>query len=240
MSAARTARRRARSLFAPRPPVHRPRRLRRPPGAVTRAADTAPWHAASAVALGLGVAVAVGGPAGLLLGAAAAGWSWRRLRRRRAEAAQKAARARARAVAAHVPLVVELLAACLAAGSGPAQAAEAVGRSVGGPLGDGLVRAALELRLGDEPAAVWARFADRPGCAVPARCMERAGAGGVPAIRDLSRVARESRALRARAATESARRVAVLVTGPLGLCFLPAFLAVGVAPVVVGLAKSLL
>jgi hypothetical protein len=32
----------------------------------------------------------------------------------------------------------------------------------------------------------------------------------------------------------------VLVTGPLGLCFLPAFLAVGVAPVVMGLAGSLL
>ncbi len=88
--------------------------------------------------------------------------------------------------------------------------------------------------------SVWARFGAQPGCEALARCMERAGSGGVPAIRDISRVARESRALRARAAAERARRAAVLVTGPLGLCFLPAFLAVGVVPVVVGLARSLL
>ena len=35
-------------------------------------------------------------------------------------------------------------------------------------------------------------------------------------------------------------RAAVLVTAPVGLCFLPAFLAVGVAPVVIGLADGLL
>ena len=36
----------------------------------------------------------------------------------------------------------------------------------------------------------------------------------------------------------SGRRV--LITAPVGLCFLPAFLAVGVAPVVIGLATGLL
>ena len=37
-----------------------------------------------------------------------------------------------------------------------------------------------------------------------------------------------------------AERAGVLVTGPLGLCFLPAFLALGIVPVVVGLAGPLL
>jgi hypothetical protein len=32
----------------------------------------------------------------------------------------------------------------------------------------------------------------------------------------------------------------VLITGPLGLCFLPAFLVLGVAPVVIGLATAAL
>jgi hypothetical protein len=31
----------------------------------------------------------------------------------------------------------------------------------------------------------------------------------------------------------------VLITGPLGLCFLPAFFCLGVLPVVVGLAEQL-
>jgi hypothetical protein len=45
--------------------------------------------------------------------------------------------------------------------------------------------------------------------------------------------------LRARAADEAearAQRAAVLVAGPLALCFLPAFLCLGVVPVVLGLA----
>ena len=37
-----------------------------------------------------------------------------------------------------------------------------------------------------------------------------------------------------------AERAGVLVTGPLGLCFLPAFICLGIVPVVVGLASSVL
>ena len=41
-------------------------------------------------------------------------------------------------------------------------------------------------------------------------------------------------------AQERAQRAAVLITGPLGLCFLPAFLVLGIAPVVIGLAGEAL
>ncbi|WP_410537406.1 type II secretion system F family protein [Streptomyces sp. KL2] len=139
-----------------------------------------------------------------------------------------------------LPITAELLAACLAAGSAPGEAAGAVGGSVGGPLGAGLVRASAELRLGGDPVAVWARLGELPGAAGLARCLERAGTAGVPAVEPVGRLAAECRAQRARAATERARRAAVLVTGPLGLCFLPAFLLAGVVPVVIGLARSLL
>jgi pilus assembly protein TadC len=37
-----------------------------------------------------------------------------------------------------------------------------------------------------------------------------------------------------------AQRAAVAVAGPLGLCFLPAFLCIGVVPVVIGLATGLM
>ena len=37
-----------------------------------------------------------------------------------------------------------------------------------------------------------------------------------------------------------AQRAAVLITGPLGLCFLPAFLVLGITPVVIGLATRTL
>jgi Flp pilus assembly protein TadB len=175
-------------------------------------------------------------PAGVAAGLA--GWFWQRRRARRA--VEHEAAAGARTVDRQLPLVAELLAACLAAGSEPARAADAVGRSTGGPLGDQLVRAAAELRLGGEPAAVWGGFATLGGCEELARCMERAGSAGVPPVVAVARLAAECRARRTRAAVVRARRAAVQVTGPLGLCFLPAFLAVGVAPVVLGMARSLL
>nr|WP_254693317.1 type II secretion system F family protein [Streptomyces qinglanensis] len=179
----------------------------------------------------------IGGAAGWLVGGAAAWGTWRLLRRR--AAAQDPRSSTERTEEEQLPLVAELIAACLAAGAGPGRAAEAVGSSVGGPLGTRLVRAAVELRLGAEPALVWGRFAERPWGVEFARCMERAGAAGVPAVESVARLAAELRGGRARAAGSRARRAAVLVTGPLGLCFLPAFLVVGVVPVLLGLARSL-
>ncbi|MGK5447477.1 type II secretion system F family protein [Streptomyces radiopugnans] len=206
--------------------------------------------AAMAGAVALGVALA-GGPAGCLLGVVAA-YGVRRLsrdRRARENAAKRAYTGKSNeseslkagvSVTGQLPITAELLAACLAAGSAPGEAAGAVGGSVGGPLGEGLVRASAELRLGGDPVAVWARLGELPGAAGLARCLERAGTTGVPAVEPVGRLAAECRAQGARAATERARRAAVLVTGPLGLCFLPAFLLAGVVPVVIGLARSLL
>ncbi len=192
--------------------------------------------AASAGAGVLGLLL-VGGPAGWLVGGAAGWGTWRLLRRR--AAAQDPRSSTERAEEEQLPLVAELMAACLAAGAGPGRAAEAVGGSVGGPLGTRLARAAVELRLGAEPALVWGRFAERHWGVEFARCMERAGAAGVPAVESVARLATELRGSRARVAGSRARRAAVLVTGPLGLCFLPAFLTVGVVPVLLGLARSL-
>ncbi|CKN25284.1 alanine rich membrane protein [Mycobacterium tuberculosis] len=44
----------------------------------------------------------------------------------------------------------------------------------------------------------------------------------------------------AQAAAAAAERAGVLIAGPLGLCFLPAFLCVGIVPLVVGLAGDVL
>ncbi|MFF5919151.1 type II secretion system F family protein [Streptomyces flavochromogenes] len=142
--------------------------------------------------------------------------------------------------ALHLPLAADLLAACASAGAGPGEAAEAVGRSLGGPLGERLARTAAELRLGGEPAEVWRRFGAIPGATGLARCMERAGSSGAPAAEAVARHAAALRSARARTAAARARRAQVLISGPVGLCFLPAFLAVGVAPVVIGLATGLL
>jgi pilus assembly protein TadC len=143
-------------------------------------------------------------------------------------------------VARQLPLAADLLAACITAGAGPVAAARAVGEALGGPVGERLARGAAEARLGGEPAEAWRALAALPGAGPLARLLERAGESGVPAAAPVARLAAEARAARARAATERARRAAVMVTAPVGLCFLPAFIAIGVLPVVIGLADGLL
>lgn len=143
--------------------------------------------------------------------------------------------------ASDIPLVLDLLAVCLAAGSTPAAALAVVGRAVPGPLGDDLCTVARGLGLGSTSGQAWApvlagrpqslqRAADRFAHA------ERSGAALAPA---LAALAEEQRRVVQLARARAARRVGVLAVAPLGLCFLPAFILTGVLPIVVGLVARL-
>ncbi|MFF3400367.1 type II secretion system F family protein [Streptomyces sp. NPDC002659] len=179
--------------------------------------------------------VLVGGVTGCVVGLGGA-YGVSRWQRRR----KPAAGAEDQEASRQLPLAADLLAACISAGAGPREAAEAVGESLGGPVGERLARAAAELRLGGEPARAWGWFGRIPGAEALGRCLERADSTGAPAAEPVSRLAERFRADRARAVAQRGRKAQVLITAPVGLCFLPAFLAVGVAPVVIGLADGLL
>jgi pilus assembly protein TadC len=180
----------------------------------------------------------LGGLAGVVVGLVAAGvlWRWRA----RQSAAVGAEAYDPGEAARQLPLSADLVAACIAAGAGPVAAAQAVGEALGGPVGDALARGAAEVRLGGEPAGAWRGLAALPGAGALARLLERAGVSGLPAATPVARLAADVRADWARTATARARRAAVMVTAPVGLCFLPAFIAVGVLPVVIGLAGGVL
>ncbi|WP_405916504.1 type II secretion system F family protein [Streptomyces sp. NBC_00728] len=180
--------------------------------------------------------VLIGGLAGVLTGLVA-GFGVRWWRQRHQAPAEEYDVPRA---ARQLPLAADLVAACIAAGASPVSAAQAVGEALGGPVGERLARGAAEVRLGGEPVDAWRRLAAIPGAQGLARLLERAGESGVPAAVPVGRLAAEARAEWGRTATARARRAAVMVTAPVGLCFLPAFLAIGVLPVVIGLAGGLL
>jgi pilus assembly protein TadC len=188
--------------------------------------------------VGVGCAgwVLIGGVVGILVGLAAGfGVRWW-LRRNPAPQEEYDVASAVRLL----PLAADLVGACIAAGASPVAAAQAVGEALGGPVGERLARGAAEVRLGGEPVDAWRRLASLPGAQGLARLLERAGESGVPAAVPVGRLAAEARAEWARTATARARRAAVMVTAPVGLCFLPAFLAIGVLPVVIGLAGGLL
>lgn len=134
----------------------------------------------------------------------------------------------------------ELLAVCLEAGLPVAAALSATAAPIPGRTGVLLRRVAGLLELGADPADAWRVATDTPELATFARAAGRSAGTGA-ALAQVARV--EGTRIRAElidTAQERAQRAAVLITGPLGLCFLPAFLVLGIAPVVVGLAGEAL
>lgn len=155
-----------------------------------------------------------------------------------------AARRQQQRLRADLPLLLDLLRACLCGGAPLQAAATAVGQAVGGPAGARLGRVTAALTVGVPPALAWVELAgDRPETdplGPAARALARSATTGTPAVDVLGRLADDARAESRTAASEAARRAGVLAVAPLGLCFLPAFVAVGVVPVVVGLAAPVL
>ncbi|SOB83215.1 Type II secretion system (T2SS), protein F [Streptomyces sp. 1331.2] len=195
-------------------------------------------QAALAAGAGLATALLVGGGTGLVVGALVAVGAHRRLARAQTPQDRRAAREEELLVR-QLPLSAELLAACLGSAALPSEAVSEVGRSVDAPMGPRLVAIGAELALGAPPELCWTRLGERhPALAPLGRCLIRTSVGGAPAAGLLIGLAQEQRAAAARAAHARVRRAAVLATAPLGLCFLPAFVLIGVVPVVVGLTSG--
>lgn len=217
---------------------------RGPRGAIERAVRALRGGDVAAAAAGLAVAALVGGVPGAAAGCAAAGAGAVLLRRR------------ARRTVPDDPLAVaaglDLLAACLRSGMAMAPAVDAAaGVCAPAPGGGGaadaapalaaaLRRVADLLALGGEPQEAWLALADEPGLEPIARMARRSAESGASLAREADDLARAFRAGAADAAVASAERASVAVAGPLGVCFLPAFVCLGIAPVIVGLAGGIL
>jgi hypothetical protein len=151
-----------------------------------------------------------------------------------------------------IAVQAELLAACLDAGMavGPAlRAVSAVLTDRGPPDGSGVTDgegplALLEsvsamLSLGADPHKAW-RAADLdPDLAPMGAAARRSASGGGGLAQAVREHAAQLRQDTAAASARAAGRAGVLMTAPLGVCFLPAFLCLGLAPVVVGLLGQL-
>jgi pilus assembly protein TadC len=211
------------------------------PGALTGAASAGTAHPGAArdlpvlrLVAALGVAVGVwvlaGGVSGALAAPVAAAACWWVTGRMEPAAVR---RRRERLVAA-VPHVVDLMAACLGAGLSPSAALEHVADAVGPPARDELVAVSARLRLGVDPGTVWRDLARHPQLGGLGRALARAVESGASVADAMQRLSDDLRRT-ARADVESrARAVGVKAAVPLGVCLLPAFVLVGVVPLVAG------
>jgi pilus assembly protein TadC len=132
------------------------------------------------------------------------------------------------------------LAVCLEAGMPVAAAVTAAADPLDGSAGIALRRAAGLLELGGDPAEAWRPALDDPSTGTFARAAARSAATGAALARTARAESTRVRDALADLAEARAQRAGVLIAAPLGLCFLPAFLVLGVAPVVIGLAGEVL
>jgi pilus assembly protein TadC len=209
--------------------VHRLRTLRPPPGhGPARVPIRRRWLMAGAA--GLAAGLVVGGLSGLVVApvVAVAGERWLRRADGTSRAGDRTALTR------ELPGACDLLSVCLSAGVPVGAALAAVGAAVPSPLGPHLAGVAAVVGLGAEPRRAWA---DVPvELAALGRVLVRAGESGATAAPALRALAADGRATVGAEAEAAVRRAGVWVLAPLGACFLPAFVCLGVVPMVLGIA----
>lgn len=203
-------------------------------GAAARSRRLPPWGAA--LPAGVFIALLFGGLLGVAGGAATVVGIAVMLGRLESRE-QRDRRAR---MAADLPIAVDLLAACLRGGVSWGGAVESVAGAIGGPLGDELYGVAARVRLGADPTAAWLALAENPELAPLARTAARTMDSGAAPAPALARLAEDRRRAARAAASSRARAVGIRAVAPLGLCFLPAFVLLGVVPAVAGIARTLL
>ncbi|MGY1591094.1 type II secretion system F family protein [Geodermatophilus sp. SYSU D00708] len=211
---------RARSLAVPQPG--------QVPGAPAPPGPRRRWLLAGAA--GLAAGLLVGGLMGVLT-AGVVGVVGERLLRGR-----DGANTSGSLLSADLPVACDLLAVCLAAGLPVGRALAAVAGALPAPLGAELATVAGLYRLGAPPRRAWDDVP--PELAGLGRVVVRAGESGSAVVAALHALAGDTRA-EARGRRDAAvRRAGVWVLAPLGACFLPAFLCLGVVPLVLGIAAD--
>lgn len=181
----------------------------------------------------LGIAVFVGGWLGLMLAAASLVVLPRWLR------SLESARDRVRRArrAAELPLLCDVLAACLNAGATPQLAVAAIADAGESALQTDLRRISRSLAAGASWDLAWrACDAQLSQVAGVMAASVRSGASAAPLLRSL---ATELRKDRRADRLDAARRLGVHTAAPLGLCFLPGFVLLGLVPIVAGLVVAL-
>lgn len=211
-------------------PTH-PSAVPRSPGPPRRQRDReGAFPLLGALGAGATAALFVGGSVGLVVGAAAAAAAHRAVRRMEPPSARR----RREAIEEALPHVVDLLSACLAVGQAPGPALDQVAAVVDGPLHEELVAVSARLRLGTDPVTVWRDVSRHPHLGPWGRCVLRAVDSGASVADAMARLADDLRR-ESRAGVEArARTVGVRAALPLGLCLLPAFVLLGVVPLVAG------
>lgn len=132
---------------------------------------------------------------------------------------------------------LDVMAACLSAGMPLSQAMTAAADGANPELAEPLRRCSARLSVGARSA--WEALGDTPALVPLATAGRRAAESGTSLADALADTATTYREQAHDAAQAVAERAGVLIAGPLALCFLPAFVVLGLIPTIAGLADEM-
>jgi pilus assembly protein TadC len=139
-----------------------------------------------------------------------------------------------------VGLSLEVAAACLEAGTSTAEALRAAGSaSADRGVAERFAAAAGAVTAGAPVASAWRSWPPDRWFDAVARSCDRSAVSGAAIAAELRRIAQRLRSTARTQRLQQGQRAATLIVLPLGLCFLPAFVLVGVAPLVLSLLPRL-
>lgn len=134
-----------------------------------------------------------------------------------------------------IAVLLDLLAAALRVGSPIPQALSAVGIAASGRLGAKIRRVAAHLALGSEWESAWNHAEEDSGLRAIKSSLAPAWISGAPVAALLDHAKKRVRAERAANDSEAAKRLGVQLILPVALCYLPAFVVLGLVPVLLAL-----
>ncbi|HHV21846.1 MAG TPA: type II secretion system F family protein [Propionibacterium sp.] len=143
-------------------------------------------------------------------------------------AAQQAREQRVR----DLPEALDLLEACLGSGLPLRRAVREVAAVTPGPIGQDLASVVSLVDVGVSERAAWMSVADRPGWETVGKDIARAADRGTGLRTALARHATRARRTAQAARQARARTLGVRSVWPLMVCFLPAFVLLGIVPTV--------
>lgn len=211
-----------------------PQPLWRAPVATAASAQGLPTGTLVKLVAVLALWLTIGGWWGAILGsvAAVALWQVQRLTQHQLD------RVRQHELQRQAPGFAELLAASVSSGVPVDVAIKVIAEHTSGALGELLQRCVKQLDMGADQSTAWLELGQVAATAPIARALIASAQSGTPLALLLDDCAADLRIAHRQRATLAANAVVVKSVGPLGLCFLPAFVLLGVVPVVASLLTS--
>lgn len=186
----------------------------------------------AAFCLGIGIAVLLASFWGVVLGLVAVVVT----RRFTSRLESRASRESRLQLERQLPEICDLLAATLASGAAVQRSIAAVAHASTPPASLELLRVVAALDLGASPARAWQEAMAAPELRRVSAAFERSAVSGAPIAEVLKSLARDERRRRRSAVEVAARSAGVRAVAPLAACFLPAFVLLGIVPVVASMA----